>query len=252
MLLLSHLTRPGSQPLPQFLITNQLQYRRPQPFNIARLDEQRRLTIDKHLTNLAQSTRDNPLTHRHVLKNLRRRSKELAAIRERNMRRNQYVANIKQLRHALVGHSSGKNHTCLILEQPLNLRMQAPASHQKKEDAHIRRNCLNRLGKFLNSMPRTKRPDKPGDHLIVFNPKFAAYIRATNAGPKALDINAIRVHDDLLPINTTAFEIAALNFRDDKNTRRSVKVQTLITLQQIETSNPVPMLANPDFRAVVL
>src|SRR4029079_7018217 len=100
-------------------------------------------------------------------------------------------------------------------------------------------------------MPRTKRPNKPRDHLVIFDPKLAPYINATNAGPKALDINAIRIHHDLLSINTTAFEVAALDFRDDKNTRRSVKVQPLVTLQQLKTADAVPMLANPNFRAVV-
>src|SRR6185369_4984224 len=103
--------------------------------NIPRLNQQRRLTINKHLANLPQSTRHNPFPHRHVLKNLRRRSKELTTVRQRHMRRDEYVASIKQTRDTLVAYRAREDHSpaCHLRLEPLrNLDLQAPTSYQQK------------------------------------------------------------------------------------------------------------------------
>src|SRR5262245_21755548 len=100
-------------------------------------------------------------------------------------------------------------------------------------------------------MPRTKRPHKPGDHFIVFDLKLAPGVYASNTGSKTFRVDPIRINHDLPSVDAAGLEVAALDFRDDKNTRRGVKVQTLVTLQQIEASDAVPMLAHPNFRAVV-
>ncbi len=51
--------------------------------------------------------------------------------------------------------------------------------------------------------------------------------------------------------NSARFEVPPLNFRDHKNTRRGVKVQSLVSFQQIETSDAVPVPSHPNFRTVV-
>src|SRR5829696_7467266 len=116
----------------------------------------------------------------------------------------------------------------------------------------MRRNRLDRFSKFLNAMPRSKRADKSCDYLIVSNPKLTPRLCATNTRSKALHINAIRIDDDLLRRDAARFEVAALDVRDNKNTRRGVKVQSLVSLQQVEAAHTVPVSAHPDFRAVVL
>src|SRR5689334_1260365 len=130
--------------------------------------------------------------------------------------------------------------------------MQAPTAHQQKPNPLIHRNQLDRFRKLLNTMPWSKRPDKTRYDLIITNREFTARLHATNTRPKALNINAIRIDYDLLRRNTTPFEIASLNIRDHKNTRRRVKVQSLVSLQQIEAAHAIPVPANPNFRAVVL
>ena len=70
--------------------------------------------------------------------------------------------------------------------------------------------------------------------------------------PKPLDVNTIRVDDDLFRTHATRLQVPSLDFRNDKNTRRGVKVQSLVTLQQIETADAVPMPAHPNFRTIVL
>ncbi len=255
MLSLRHLTRLNPKRLSQPLIINQPHYRFLQLTNISRLNQQRRLTIHEHFANLPQSTRNNPFPHRHILKDLRRRSKELTAIREGHMRRDQYVASIKQTRHAIVADRACKDHSTrrdLRLESLLNLDMQAPASHQQKPHRHIRWNQLDRFSKLLNAVPRSKRADKPRDHLIVSNPELTSRLYATNTRSKAFHINAIRIYNNLLRRDATPFEVPALNIGDDKNTRRSVKVQSLVSLEQIETADAVPMPAHPNLGAVVL
>ena len=72
---------------------------------------------------------------------------------------------------------------------------------------------------------------RPGDDLIAFYSKFASRLRTTCARPKLLHIHAIRIDDNLVSGDTTRFKIFALHFRDHKNTRRSVKVQTLVSFQ---------------------
>src|SRR5215217_2430502 len=177
MLPLRNLARPNPQRLPHPFLFNQPQNRLSQLLNISRLDQQRRFTIREHFANLPQSTRHDPFAHCHVLKNLRRRSKELAAIRERHMRRDKYVASIKQTRHAIVAHRACKDHSPrrdFSLESLLNLDMQAPASYQQEPYPLTRGNQLDRVRKLLDAVPRAKRADKTRHHLIVSNPKFTS------------------------------------------------------------------------------
>src|ERR1044071_3728865 len=170
------------------------------------------------------------------------------------MRRDQYVARIKQTRHALVAHRAREDHAPrrdLSLELLLNLNVQTPTSHQQEPDPLVRRNQLDRFRKFLNTVPRSKRSDKTRDDLILPNTKFPPDFRTANTRSKALDINAIRINNDLLRRDTTRLQVAAFDIRDDKNTRRRVKVQSLVSLQQIEAADPVPVPPHPNFRAVV-
>src|SRR5215212_5532885 len=116
----------------------------------------------------------------------------------------------------------------------------------------MRRNQLDRFSKFLNAVPRSKRANKTCDYLIVSNTQLAPHLCAANTRSKALHINAIRIDNDLLRRDTARFQVATLNIRDDKNTRRGVKVQSLVSLQEVETADTVPVPAHPDFRPVVL
>src|SRR6185369_5618985 len=101
-------------------------------------------------------------------------------------------------------------------------------------------------------MPRSKRPDKTCNNLIIPNSELAPRLHPTNTWPKPLDINTIRIDNNLLRRHTTRLQIPALDIGDDKNTRRSVKVQSLVSLQQFETPDAIPVAAHPNLRAVVL
>src|ERR1041385_179974 len=171
------------------------------------------------------------------------------------MRRDEYVACIKQPWHAFVAHRTREDHAPrrhLSLEPLLNLNMQAPTSHHQKPDLLIRIYQLDRLRQLLDTVPRSKRPDKPRHDLIISNTQLTPHLFSANTRPEALHIDAIRIDDDLLRRDATRLEVAALNIRDDKNTRRSVKVQSLVSLQQIEAADAIPVSAHPHFRTVVL
>ena len=106
------------------------------------------------------------------------------------MRRDQYVARIKQTRHALVAHRAREDHAPrrdLSLELLLNLNVQTPTSHQQEPDPLVRRNQLDRFRKFLNTVPRSKRSDKTRDDLILPNTKFPPDFRTANTRSKAIE-----------------------------------------------------------------
>src|SRR5689334_22331246 len=130
--------------------------------------------------------------------------------------------------------------------------MQTPTSDEQKPDPLTRIYQLDRVGKLLDAMPWSKCPNEACHDLIIPNTKLTPRFRAANTRSKALNINAIRIDHDLLRRDATLLEIAALNIGDDKNTRRSVKVQSLVSLQQIEAAHTIPVPAHPNFRAVVL
>ncbi len=254
MLPLSNFSRPSTQRLTQSLIVGQSHDRCSQLIDVSGVNEQRRITIRQHLADLSETTRDNPFSHRHVLKNLRRRSEELATISKRHMRRDEYVASIEQTRHAIVAYCAREDHTPrrdFIFESLLDLTVQAAASYQQKPQRHIERNHFDGRGKLLDTMPWTKRPDKTRHDLIVSNTKLTPSLRPADARSKALHVNAIRIDDDLIRRDAARLEVSSLDVRNDKNTRRSVKVQSLVSLQQIETAHAVPVPAHPNFRTVV-
>src|SRR4051812_20526683 len=130
--------------------------------------------------------------------------------------------------------------------------MQTSTSNQQKSHRNIRRNQLDRFGKFLNTMPWSKRPDKPRHDFVITSPELTPRLHATSTRSKALHVNTIRINNDLLRRDATPFKVAALDIRDQKNTRRSVKVQSLVSLQQVEAADAVPIPAHQNFRAVVL
>src|SRR6185437_3938554 len=153
-----------------------------------------------------------------------------------------------------VAHRAREDHTPrrnLSLESLLNLNVQTPTSHQHKPDRLPGIDQRDRFRQLLDTVPRSKRADKTRHHLIVPDTKLTSDFHTANTRPKALDINAIRIDNDLLGRDTTRLEVAALDIRDDKNTRRRVKVQSLVSLEQIEPADTVPVPAHPNFRAVV-
>src|SRR6185369_16176266 len=70
--------------------------------------------------------------------------------------------------------------------------------------------------------------------------------------PKQLNVNRIRIENDLFTRDTARFEVPLLHLRHDKNTRGGFKVQSFVPLQQLQTSHAVPMLSDPHLRPVVL
>src|ERR1051326_4845368 len=84
MLQLRNLPRPHPQTHSQRIRPDHLDHRSSQFIDIAGLNQQRRLSIDKHFANLAQPARNDAFPHRHVFKNLRRRTEELTAVSERS------------------------------------------------------------------------------------------------------------------------------------------------------------------------
>src|ERR1043166_491771 len=76
-------------------------------------------------------------------------------------------------------------------------------------------------------------------------------LRAAHTRPKPFHVHTVGIDDDLFRVYPTHFEVAALDFRDDKSTRRRVKVQSLVSLQQLEPPDASPMLAPPASGAVV-
>src|ERR1043166_8719813 len=196
MLQLRNLPRPHPQTHSQRIRPNHLDHRSSQFIDIPRLNQQRRLSIDKHFANLAQPARNDPFPHRHVLKNLRRRTKELTAVRERHVRRNEYVASIQQPRHTIVTNRATKNHAPpanLTLKLLLDLRMQATTTDQQKSHRQIRRHQPDRRREFLHSVPWSKGPDKSGDNLVLSDRQLTPDFLAANTGPENFNIDTIRI-----------------------------------------------------------
>src|SRR6185369_12352303 len=120
---------------------------------------------------------------------------------KRHVRRDEYVASIKQARHTLMPHRAREDHSpsCnLSLEPLLNLNVQAPAPDKQKPDPLPRWNQLDRFRKLLNAVPRSKRPDKPCNHLIISDAELASRLHTTNTRPKPLNVNTIRIDNNLL------------------------------------------------------
>src|ERR1043165_2107767 len=74
-------------------------------------------------------------------------------------------------------------------------------------------------------------------------------LRAAHTRPKPFHVHTVGIDDDLFRVYPTHFEVAALDFRDDKNTRRRVKVQSLVSLQQIGAARRAPNAAPPRLRS---
>src|SRR5215213_2248118 len=133
MLPLRNFACASTQTLPQLPRFNKLHDCRRALLNVSRLDQQRRFLIREHLTDLSQAAGDDCFSHRHVFKNLCRRSKELTSIRKRHMRRNEYVTSIEQRRDSIVAHRTREDHLAcegLRLQLLLDFCMQTPASDE--------------------------------------------------------------------------------------------------------------------------
>src|SRR5215813_4516161 len=101
-------------------------------------------------------------------------------------------------------------------------------------------------------MPGTKTTDESYHHVIVRNIQISANPPPSYTRLKKIRIHAVRIDNDLARVDAKLFQVVAFNFRDDKNTRCGIEVQTLITLQQIKPTHMVPMPAHPNLRTVVL
>src|SRR6185369_422880 len=130
--------------------------------------------------------------------------------------------------------------------------MQAPTPDKQEPDRLARGDQLDRLGKLLDAVPRSKRPNKTRNNLIIPNSEFTPRFNTANTRSKRLDVNTIRIDNNLLRCHATRLQVPALNIGDDKNTRRCVKVQSLVSLEQFETPHAVPVASHPNFRPVVL
>src|SRR4029079_8413592 len=88
-------------------------------------------------------------------------------------------------------------------------------------------------------------------HRLSLTSDVAPALVPSDARPKPLDINTIRIDNNLLRRHATRLQVSAFNIGDHKNTRRRVKVQSLVSLQQFETPHAIPVPAHPNFRPVV-
>src|SRR5688572_5956315 len=170
------------------------------------------------------------------------------------MRRDQDIASVEQRGHLLVWHRVREHHAqrrSFILQKPLHFALQAAATNEQEAHRQLWRHHFYRFSKLKHAVPWSKSTDKAGDDFQITNSVKVAIILVAGPRPKHLGVDAVWIDDDLLWRHTARLEVSPLYFRDDKNTRRRAKVQSFVSLEQIETADVVPVTSDPHFRVVV-
>src|SRR5207245_2578969 len=136
-------------------------------------------------------------------------------------------------------------------QDPFGRLAERPASHEQKAHPRGFRQQRDDLRQLDHAVPRSEGADKASEYLIAPDAQVIAYAFAADVRPETIDIHAVRVNHDFLVINANAKQIPPFNFGNDKDARRRLQIQTLVTFQQAKHSDAVPVTADPNFRAVV-